>query len=111
VRSPCLRDEASSPTDSEEKSGKHLAGGTELTDAYRVEEYVDAEMYSEGTISWRLEITVSQNGYSVEADVRRNHSDRQDLVAEVGGFSYLTPATCSGELSTVVDKLCEAFPL
>ena len=52
---------------------KHVVEMPELVDAYRLEEYVDAELVSGEAISWCFEITKTRKTILVEADVRRIH--------------------------------------
>jgi len=88
----------------------HVAEMPDLTDAYRLEQYVDAELDSGEALSWCLEITVSQRCIAVEADVRRVQSGGQDVVLSIGEFVYSTPAACSAALPAIADRLCGAIP-
>jgi hypothetical protein len=89
----------------------HVAEMPDLTDGYRLEEYVDAELHSGDALSWCLEITVSQHNIAVEADVRRVRSEGQDVLLTIGEFVYSTPAACSAALPAITDRLCGAIPL
>ena len=89
----------------------HVAEMPELGGGYRLEEYVDAEFHSGEALSWCLEITVNQENFSVEADVRRVHLGGQDVASTIGEFVYRTPAACAAAIPDIVDRLCCAFPL
>jgi hypothetical protein len=89
----------------------HVVDMPELIDSYRLEEYVDAELVSGEAISWCLEITMTENAIFVEADVRRNHSEGQDIIEEVGDYQYSTETECSAQLPEIVARLCSVHPL
>jgi hypothetical protein len=90
---------------------KHVVEIRDLVDSFRLEEYVDAELAAGDAISWCLEITVTGTAIFVEADVRRIHSDGQDVVASIGEYQYSTEVKCSAELSEITRRLCSANPL
>jgi hypothetical protein len=90
---------------------EHVADMPDLIDSYRLEEYVDAELVSGEAISWRLEITVTGKNIAVEADVRRIHSEGQDVIANIGEYNYSADADCSEELPGIAERLCSVNPL
>jgi hypothetical protein len=83
----------------------------DLIDSYRIAEYVDAELVSGEAISWCLEITVTGATILVEADVRRIHSEGQDVVADIGEYQYSMEAEWSAQLRDITERLCSANPL
>jgi hypothetical protein len=83
----------------------------DLPNGFRIEEFVDAELISGEAVSWRLEVTVAQEGVFVEADVRRIHSEGQDLILDVGRTSYAKDAQCAAALPEIARRLCSANPL
>ena len=85
---------------------KHVVDMPALTDSYRIEEYVDAELVSGEAISWYLGITVTEAAILVEADVRRNHAEGQDVVATIGNYHYSTKEECSEQLKDITERLC-----
>jgi hypothetical protein len=89
----------------------HLADMPDLADdGYRLEEYVDAELHSGEAVSWCLEMTVAKQHLVVEADVRRNRSEGQDVIFTLGEYTYATDAACAAELSDIAKRLCSANP-
>jgi hypothetical protein len=90
---------------------KHAVDMPGLSDSYRLEEYVDAELVSGEAISWCLEITVFGTRILVEADVTRIHADGQDVVARIGEYEYSTEGEYAAQLRQVAERLCSANPL
>ncbi len=82
-----------------------------LIDSFRLEEYVDAELVSGEAISWCLEFTVTETAIFVEADVRRNHADGQDVVAKIAEYRYSTGVECLPQLRYTTERLCSTNPL
>ncbi len=76
--------------------------------AFRLEEFVDAEHPDGQATSWRLELTLTLNNVSVEADVRRIHGSGQDLLTEIVDCSYGTASECSANLLEITRRLCAA---
>lgn len=90
---------------------KHVVEMPDLTDSYRLEEYVDAELASGEAISWCLEITMTNTAILVEADVRRIHAEGQDVVARIGEHRYLTVSECAAQLRDITESLCSVNAL
>lgn len=89
----------------------HVIEMPELFESYRLQEYVDAELVSGEAISWCLEITLTKTTILVEADVRRIHSQGQDIIDSIGEYEYSTEAECASHLTNIVTQLCSANPL
>lgn len=85
----------------------HACNMPALDGAFRVEEFVDAELVSGEAISWFLEVTVAPNGVAVEADVRRIHSEGQDLVTGIAEDTY-TLGESVRQLPEITQRLCSA---
>lgn len=81
-----------------------------LDGAFRVEEFVDAELVSGDAISWCLEVTVTLDGVSVEADVRRVHSQGQDLLVGIAEGTF-TATEAARALPEITQRLCSAVPV
>jgi hypothetical protein len=75
--------------------------------AFRVEEFVDAERLSGEAISWRLEVTVTHDGVTIEADVRRTHSEGQDLLVGIADGTY-SVGDATRTLPEIAQCLCSA---
>ncbi|MBA4192275.1 MAG: hypothetical protein C0467_30260 [Planctomycetaceae bacterium] len=86
---------------------KHVCEIPVLDGAFRVEEFVDAELVSGEAISWFLEVTVAPNGVAVEADVRRIHNVGQDLVTGIAE-DKLTVDEAARQLPEIAERLCSA---
>jgi hypothetical protein len=90
---------------------QHMAYMPELADAFRLDQFVDAELVTGDAISWWLEITVTGQNIAVEADVRRIHSEGQDVIVTIGEYIFSTDAACAVELPCIAERLCSANPL
>ena len=90
---------------------QHVPYIQELADAFRLGEFVDAELVTGNAISWCLEITVTGQKIAVEADVRRIHSEGQDVIVTIGEYIFSTDAACAVELPGIAERLCSANPL
>src|SRR5262245_15796104 len=88
----------------------HVCDMPALDGAFRVEEFVDAELVSGDAISWFLEVTVTLDGVTVEADVRRIHSQGQDLLVGVAEGTYTT-CEAARALPELTQRLCSAVPV
>lgn len=88
------------------KAVKHWCDMPAVGDAFRLEEYVDAELVTGEAMSWCLEITVTLDGIRVEADVRRIHGDGQDVVAEIANREFTNVAAFSEEIVGIIQRLC-----
>ena len=82
-----------------------------VDDAFRLEEYVDAELSDGSAISWALELTVTEQSIGVEADIRRIHKGGQDVLSEIADCIYSTAIECSNGLPEIVRYLCSSNPL
>jgi len=85
----------------------HVCDMPALDGAFRVEEFVDAELVSGDAISWFLEVTVTPDGVVVEADVRRVHSQGQDLLVGIAEGTY-TVSEAARALPEITQRLCSA---
>jgi|GEM_PF-5893424 len=90
------------------KEVTHCTDMYRIEDAFRLEEFVDAEHRDGQATSWRLEVTFSSFGIQVEADVRAAHSLGQDLLTEVSDCNYATVRECSADLLQITQRLCSA---
>jgi hypothetical protein len=93
------------------RSVSHVVDLPRLETAFRYVEYIDAELTSGEAISWCLELTVSRDEISIDADVRRIHRDGQDVLSTVKTRDYDAIGECVFELSGVAERLCTANPL
>jgi hypothetical protein len=93
------------------KSISHWVDMYNIQNAFRLEEYVDAELSSGHAISWRLELTVREDLVAVEADIRRIHEKGQDVVAEIADCVYSTTTDCCTGLLEVARQLCSTSPV
>lgn len=89
---------------------KHLCDMPALDTAFRVQEFVDAELVSGDAISWGLEVTFTLDDVTVEADVRRVHSQGQDLLVSIAEGTYTT-SDAARALPGITQKLCSAVPI
>jgi hypothetical protein len=83
----------------------------DVDDAFRLQEYVDAELSNGQAISWRLELTLNGGAFTVESDVRQIHQDGQDLVQEVADCAYPTAEECAAGIVETTRRLCSIDPL
>ena len=83
----------------------------ELIGAYRIQEFVDAELDSGESVSWCFEISITEESVFVEADVRRIHAQGQDLICSVGEFSFPANTEWSKELPSIAGRLCSVYSL
>jgi hypothetical protein len=88
----------------------HVTDMPNVSDSFRLEEYVDAELNCGDAISWCLEITVAEKEIVVEADVRRIHGSGQDVIAKIGDFRFCQDADNSSQLLEITERLCCANP-
>jgi len=88
----------------------HVCNLPAVEGAFRVEDFVDAELVSGDAISWCLEVTVTPNGVAVEADVRRVHSQGQDLLVGIAEGTY-TANEAARALPEITQRLCAAGPV
>jgi hypothetical protein len=89
----------------------HWTDLIDFKDAFRLVEYVDAELSNGEAISWQLEVTVMLDNLLVEASVYKIHEKGQDRIQEVA--DYYCPTTFEG-LSSVLEtteRLCEINPI
>lgn len=77
-----------------------------VDEAFRLEEYVDAELSSGQAISWRLEVTLTRTEIMVEADVRRIHGEGQDVIATIADCEYRSVIDGSIAIAEITKKLC-----
>ena len=96
------------------------SGVTEIThwsdmeivdDAFRLKEFVDAELVNGQAISWRLELTLMPEGITVEADVRRIHDKGFDVLEEIADCEYRNVVDGSNGIAEITRKLCAIDPL
>jgi hypothetical protein len=90
---------------------KHDVNMPDLKYAFRLEEYVDAELVSGEAYCWCLEITITKTNILVEADVRKIHSNRQDIVEALENCQFSTGNECSQQLPEIANRLCWINPL
>jgi hypothetical protein len=88
------------------RSVKHVVCMPELGEAFRLEECVDAELVTRDAISWYFETTITASTIAIEADIRRIHSQGQDLIESVGEFQLPMASESIGTMLHVVDRLC-----
>jgi hypothetical protein len=93
------------------KSVTHWTDLHDIDSAFRLEEFVDAELVSGEAISWRLELTICVDRFIIESDVRRIHGNGQDVVAEVADRVYSTETECSTGILEVVRQLSNTYPI
>ena len=82
-----------------------------MVDAFRLQEFVEAEIQNGEEISWCFEVTLTTTDISVEADVRRNHSRGQEVLETLGEFRFSAEAECSVLLPEITTRLCALNPL
>lgn len=90
---------------------QHVVEMPDLGDAYRYEEYVDAELVSGEALSWCLEITMTETTIAIGADVTRIHAEGQDVVRKIGEYEYSAETDCLAQLRDVTERLCSTNPL
>jgi len=93
------------------KTVKHWCDMPSLHDAFRLEEYVDAELVNGEAVSWCLELTITLEGVLLEADVRRIHHDGQDVVAEIANREFKNVEGCLEEIFEITQRLCASSDL
>ena len=79
--------------------------------ASRLEEFVDAELLNGKAISWRLELTLTADAVTLEADVREIHDMGQDLIANIADCRYLTLGECAAGMVEAVGRLTSVNPI
>ena len=92
------------------REATHVCDMPALGGAFRVEEFVDAELGSGDAICWFLEVTITADGVTVEADVRRVHSQGQDLLVGIAECRY-TVGEATRALPEITQRLCSAAPV
>jgi len=92
------------------RTAKHWSDMSNVDDAFRLEEYVDAELANGQAVSWCLELTLTADGIKVEADVRRIHEEGQDVVAEIGDCEFQNAVDGSNGVAEITRKLCASNP-
>lgn len=90
---------------------KHWSDMSNVDDAFRLEEYVDAELTSGQGISWCLELTLSGDGIMVEADVRRIHGKGQDVLVTIADCEFQNAVEGSNGVAEITRKLCASNPV
>ncbi|SFI77158.1 hypothetical protein [Planctomicrobium piriforme] len=71
----------------------------------RIEQYLDAELIDGCAISWRLEVTTSDSGHQIEADVRKIISNSYDMIAEIAETSVVSVEQCMSAVKKTLDEL------
>ncbi len=79
--------------------------------AFRLEEFVDAELENGEAVCWCLEVTFTPKRISIEADIVRNHAKGQDAVATIADCEYWRLDNAASEITEVARQLCESDPL
>jgi len=77
--------------------------------AWRLDDFVYAELKSGEALHWVLEVTVSNDNVTVEAEVTRIDHTGKKLLSEkleIGTFDCQTKADCCQSLPAIVDRLC-----
>ena len=83
----------------------------DVGDACRLEEYVSAELDNGQGVSWCFELTLAADGITVEADVRRNDRDGEDVLAEIAACEYRDVRDVANNLLEITRKLCASNPI
>jgi len=71
----------------------------------RIEYYVDAELRNGRAISWGMEVGFDGETWSVEADVRVQHEQGQDLLREWSPIHAVDLSELTSAMSSAVDTL------
>ncbi len=92
------------------KTVTHWFDMSNVGHSFRLEEFVDAELASGQAICWCLELTLTEDRIVVEADVRQNHAEGQDVVAEIADCEFQNAAEGSIGVAEITRKLCASNP-
>lgn len=82
-----------------------------VDEAFRLKEFVDAELINGQAISWRLEVTVTPHKIAVEADVRRIHSEGIDVLVEIANYCFDNVTVASNRITDITEQLCAVDPI
>jgi hypothetical protein len=79
--------------------------------AFRLVEYVDAELSNGRAISWQLEVTVMLDKFVVEADVSMIHEKGQDRIENVADYQCPTTPDGISSILETTERLCGINPI
>ncbi len=82
------------------------------SDAYVVQEYVDAEMESGCAFSWAFECTIRPDVLSIESDFRIIHAsgEGQDVLETIADETISNMADWASTMVRIVERLCLVRP-
>lgn len=90
---------------------KHWSDMSNIDGAFRLEEYVDAELKNGQAISWCLELTLTADAMMVEADVRRIHREGQDVIEAIADCEFQNAGAGAIGVAEITKKLCASNPV